>query len=470
MKMRNKVLTGVGIFTAVIAAAVGGYLFYQYQQFEQKLFLNHSTLNGLDVSCMSVDSAYDTVYHDSKNKKITLKAGDASLLDLELSNFCEITFDKDAIQRGMDEITFRDFLQGKSRQYEAECTVTMDRKQAVSYVKEMLSGIAQETSKNARIKKTEDGFTLVDEVYGTVINRKKLIDKIESEIEEIAKNEITAIDVTEFYKKPEVKTEDLEKDYKKLEAYLGWSVTWQDCDVDLDREDIFPYINYKNKKQKIIIDDTFLRNKVYEMSKSVNTVGKTRNFKVTSYEKTSKKAHSGKTIQVSGGTYGRIVNTEAEYGELTELMKKCKSQKDREPVWLLEPQSDGLDDIGDTYIEISIDRQHLWYYVDGKLNMQTDIVTGMKGRHDTPTGTYYITERINGKYLTGDDYKTWVNKWMRLTNMGIGLHDATWKSSFGGSIYTYSGSHGCINLPYSFACDLFDAVYVGLPVVIYDNQ
>ena len=63
---------------------------------------------------MSVDGAYDVVYADSKNKKITLTAQNQNLLDLELSNFCEITFDKEAIQKGMDEITFKDFLQGKT--------------------------------------------------------------------------------------------------------------------------------------------------------------------------------------------------------------------------------------------------------------------------------------------------------------------------------------------------------------------
>lgn len=232
---------------------------------------------------------------------------------------------------------------------------------------------------------------------------------------------------------------------------------------------MLPYINYKNKGRKIKLDSSFLKKKAGEVSEALNTVGGTRKFKVTSYGKKTKKAHSGKEINISGGTYGRIVNTEAEYEELAELLKKCKSKKNREPVWRLETQGkEKDDDIGDTYIEISIDRQHLWYYVKGKLKMETDIVTGLKNRHDTPTGTYYITERINGKYLIGDTYKTWVNKWMRLTNMGIGLHDATWRGSFGGSIYTYNGSHGCINLPYSFACDLFDNVFVGLPVVVYD--
>ena len=469
MKTRNKVLIVFVVITIAAMLSVAGYLFYQYRQFEQKLFLDHSTLNGLDVSCMSVDGAYDVVYADSKNKKITLTAQNQNLLDLELSNFCEITFDKEAIQRGMDEITFKDFLQGKSRNYQTDCNVEMNKEKASIYLKEKLSTIQQKKPKDARIKKTEDGFELVSGVEGTKIARKRLLNYIWTEIEEIAKNQITSIDVTEFYKKPLVKAEDLEADFEKLEKYLNWKVSYQGCKVTIDREDLFPYIKYQNKKKKIVIDNSFLRNKTSELAQALNTVGSTRKFKVTSYKEETKKAHSGEEILVSGGTYGQIVNTEEEYNVLSELLKECKSKKKKEPVWQRETQSSKKDDdIGDTYIEISIDRQHLWYYVEGKLEMETDIVTGMKGTHDTPTGTYYITERINGKYLIGDTYKTWVDKWMRLTNMGVGLHDASWKSRFGGSIYTYSGSHGCINLPSSFAYELFDRVYVGLPVIIYD--
>lgn len=468
MKTRNKALIVLAVITMAAALSVGGYLFYQYRQFEQNLFLDHSTLNGLDVSCMSVDGAYDVVYADSKNKKIALTAKYQTLIDLELSNFCEITFDREAIQRGMDEITFTDFLQGRSREYQTDCNVEMDRDKAAAYIKEQLSNVEQRKAKNARIKKTEDGFELVSEVEGTVINRKKLLDYIELKIQEMAKNQIISVDVTQFYKKPAIKADDLEADFGKLEDYLNWEISYKNCDISIDREDLLPYIKYENGKRKITIDDSFLKEKVNELTQKLNTVGGVRKFKVTSYSKAAKKAHSGKEISVSGGTYGRIVNTEEEYQALSKLLRECKSKKNREPVWKMETQSSGEDDIGNTYIEISIDRQHLWYYVEGKLKMETDIVTGMKGRHDTPTGTYYITERINGKYLTGDTYRTWVDKWMRLTNMGIGLHDASWKRSFGGSIYTYSGSHGCINLPSSFAYELFDNVYVGLPVIIYD--
>ncbi len=465
----KKGLLAAGIITGAAVLGTGGYFAYQHHQYSQGLFLANSTLNGMDVSHMSVDRAYETLYKDCQNKKLELKAGNQSLLELNVADFCELTVDKDAIQKGMEEITFSDFLQGNSRSYEADCRAEVDEEKAAVYLKENLLKLPQEKPKNARIEKDRDDFVLVEEVEGTKINRRKLLSRIEESIDEIARNQVTSIDVTEFYKQPSVRAEDLEEDFQKLKDYMNWGITYSGSSVSITGNDLFDYIEYKNKSHKIVMDKSFLKDKVYELAKTLDNVGAARKFRVTSYQKSTGRAHSGKEISVSGGTYGQRVNTEEECHALEELLENCKSQKNRTPVWAFETKGNGKDDIGDTYIEISIDRQHLWYYVDGKLKMQTDIVTGMKGRSDTPTGVYYITERINGKYLTGDTYRTWVNKWMRLTNMGVGLHDATWKSSFGGSIYTYNGSHGCINLPYSFACDLFDAVYVGLPVVIYDE-
>jgi len=468
--MKNKALIIAAIITAGAALGMGGVLLYQYQQFSKNLFLNRSTLNGLDVSSMSVDEAYDVVYQDSQQKRLSLTANGDYLVSLELSNFCDITFDKEVIAQGMEEISFTDYLQGKSRSYHTDSTVHFSRPQAEEYLADVFSDIGQEKSRNAKIKKTEKGFTLVEETYGTVVNQKLLADVLEEKIEQIASNEITAIDIADYYKKPKVTAEDLKEDYEKLQEYLSWSVAYKNCKVKIGKKDLLPNISYNNKKRKILIQDEFLKGRVQEVASALNTVGGNRRFKVTSYGKRkSKKAHSGKTITVSGGTYGAMVNTEAEYEKLSGFLANCKSKKNREPEWSMKPQGKGKDDIGDTYIEISLDRQHLWYYVDGKLKMETDVVTGTKGQHDTPTGVYYITERINGKYLVGEGYRTWVNKWMRLTNMGVGLHDATWRGSFGGSIYTYSGSHGCINLPSSFAYSLYDKVYVGLPVIIYDE-
>ncbi len=90
----------------------------------------------------------------------------------------------------------------------------------------------------------------------------------------------------------------------------------------------------------------------------------------------------------------------------------------------------------------------------------------------TPGGIYQINYTQLHRVLTGYkadgsiDYQSPVTYWMPF-NRGIGFHDATWRGSFGGSLYVYGGSHGCVNLPYSKAKAMYDLVYVGMPVILY---
>ena len=52
-------------------------------------------------------------------------------------------------------------------------------------------------------------------------------------------------------------------------------------------------------------------------------------------------------------------------------------------------------------------------------------------------------------------------------NGGIGLHDATWRSKFGGDIYVTNGSHGCINLPKDKAEKIYDIIDKNMPIIVY---
>jgi lipoprotein-anchoring transpeptidase ErfK/SrfK len=70
--------------------------------------------------------------------------------------------------------------------------------------------------------------------------------------------------------------------------------------------------------------------------------------------------------------------------------------------------------------------------------------------------------------MNGDGYTAFVNYWLPYYEYrGIGIHDATWRSSFGGSIYQGNGSHGCVNTPYSVMQSLYEMVEAGTPVVVY---
>ncbi len=121
-----------------------------------------------------------------------------------------------------------------------------------------------------------------------------------------------------------------------------------------------------------------------------------------------------------------------------------------------------------TYVKVSIKEQTLWFYKNNQLVLTSDIVSGQKGSHDTTTGRFRIASMARGTYLIGDDYRNWVDYWMLFNpSAQQGFHDAAWRYSFGGNIYTYSGSHGCVNMPFEKARALFNELSPGTLVIIY---
>ena len=136
-------------------------------------------------------------------------------------------------------------------------------------------------------------------------------------------------------------------------------------------------------------------------------------------------------------------------------------------VWVTDDDPEGTTDIGNTYIEIDISEQHLWYIIDNDVFVSTPVVTGNNNSSDTPTGTYYINNKARSVSLVGADYVSYVDYWMAFIGSSYGIHDASWRSSFGGDIYKGNGSHGCVNTPYDAVKKIYNNVSVGTPVVIH---
>lgn len=137
----------------------------------------------------------------------------------------------------------------------------------------------------------------------------------------------------------------------------------------------------------------------------------------------------------------------------------------------LEASQYGPNDIGRKYLEIDLARQHMWYYEDGKLIIESDVVTGNPSKNNgTPTGTGRIWSKERDRFLSGEDYKSHVNYWMPFNWSGCGLHDATWRNKFGGQIYKVAGSHGCVNTPPENMKLFFEKIPLNTPVVVYDSS
>jgi lipoprotein-anchoring transpeptidase ErfK/SrfK len=195
---------------------------------------------------------------------------------------------------------------------------------------------------------------------------------------------------------------------------------------------------------------------VDELAEICNTFGKSRNFKTT----------AGDEIVINNVYIGTALNKKAEINYLKEAVLEKKKEV-RTPEYTKYVGTGNVDSIGDTYIEIDRANQTMYYYVDGELILSTPVVTGnVSTSHATPSMISPIVSKERDRYLIGPDYCSFVHYWMHIRN-GIGIHDAMWRSEFGGDIYKWGGSHGCINTPDDAMAELYENVSVGTIVVIY---
>ena len=122
-------------------------------------------------------------------------------------------------------------------------------------------------------------------------------------------------------------------------------------------------------------------------------------------------------------------------------------------------------DIKSSYIKISIEEQKLYYYENDKLIISTDVTTG-KPKTPTPKGDFKVTGKARNTILKGEDYESFVSYWIAFIGRAYGIHDASWRSTFGSNLYLTEGSHGCINTPTEAVKKLYEYVKVGTPVYI----
>ncbi len=229
---------------------------------------------------------------------------------------------------------------------------------------------------------------------------------------------------------------------------------WNGNEVIVDEDIIHEWIIID--KSKVTLDEDKIKDFVAEQAKKYDTYGKNRIFHTT----------DGREIELKSGAYGWKTDKESEREELIKALKRGETIE-KEPIYSYTAAQPGQKDIGDTYVEIDLGSQHLYLYIEGELILESDFVSGNAARGwNTPAGVFGLTYKTRDAVLRGDNYATPVTYWMPF-NGNIGMHDATWRGSFGGDIYLTNGSHGCINLPFENAKIIYEYVYTGFPVVCY---
>ncbi len=206
----------------------------------------------------------------------------------------------------------------------------------------------------------------------------------------------------------------------------------------------------------LLVDETGITSFVSDLASQYDTKDKDRSW--TTYD--------GREVTVPKGTYGTKLNQKKEVSFIRENLSK-KEELIHVPAYSSKAYVRGVNDIGDTYIEIDMTAQKLFLFREGEQVIETDIVTGnMKRNWDTPAGVYFIYNKQRNRTLRGEGYESFVKYWMPV-NKGIGLHDASWRKKFGGDVYLKDGSHGCINIPKAITPDIYEIAEIGMPVIMY---
>lgn len=310
---------------------------------------------------------------------------------------------------------------------------------------------------SAKIEYENKEYVIKEEIQGNKVNKdilyKKVKEALNNKVDEINLEEI------ECYEKPKytVASKEVVNAKNTLDKYIGSVITHKfgDNKEVLNGDSIHNWLHIDNNF-KVSIDEEKAREYVNSLSIKYDTYGATRNFKTS----------IGTTVNVNGGDYGWLINYSEETEALINAIKDGKKEE-RQPIYAQTAVAYGANDFGNTYVEINLTTQHIWFYNDGVLITEGPMVSGnADSKHATPSGIYSLTYKEKNATLRGENYAAPVSYWMPF-NGDIGIHDATWRSKFGGQIYITDGSHGCINTPYDVASKIFEYITQGTPVICY---
>lgn len=440
-------------------------------------FLPRTTINGVHVAGKTADKAMTALEESIENYALEVKFLNDQTQTIQgqsIDYTCAVGDGIAALLDGQHKFAwFFALMNGP------EYTIDMNPQYSESLLQTELARMPQLQEdqmippEDAGIIFENGSFEIVPETEGTTINRPLT--------EALIRNAIlageTELDLTEkkVYSSPSVRSDDAElvQTLKDLNQYSKASVTYELYNkktVTVDIDTMKTWLK-RDENDRYSFDRDRWESEIYEYVKdlamSYDTVYKTHQFRTTA---------GAEVVLPADGYYGWKIDVTEESKKLSEDISQGNTVS-REPVYKRREASspDDNNGFGNTYCEINLTGQHMWIYKNGALELETDIVSGTNtDKLRTPAGAFAAYDKQSPKILQGDrqedgsfGYRSEVNYWIRLTEDGVGIHDASWRDSFGGSIWKENGSHGCINVPPELAQRIYNLIDEDMPICVY---
>ena len=449
IKAKKKGAIIAGVVIAVIAISFGGVAAYQANHFNKGV-----AINGVNVGGLTASQAMSKLENGKLDN--TVKVGNQVIYQGK-QTVSGVTAQDEPEVKAILKKQFTLIPTSKIKNYNVSSNQnnqyrTTDLRNAVQ--QKLIAMNADRTPARDACAVLKNGTVSVvmkeydDQVNNDHIDLKAIIAKPVTESSQQVQNEKT-------------KLQDL------ADATVDYKVENQD--YNLPAKQMITSAKYVNGKYQI--NSKALADKIDQINKSQSTLGKKFNFKTT----------NGNTIQVQGKTYGWAIDTKSAVASILKAYENgTKTVDAKDNIYGIGYNENGTgygvtsnDGIGDTYAELSIADQHAWFYRDGKLVDQVDVVTGnVQSHNDTPKGVYYIMYKqspstLKGVGYDGKAYSCKVQYWAQFTNDGCGFHDAWWRTNWAKDAYLTQGSDGCANIRPDQAGQVYNSLSVNEPVIVY---
>ncbi len=428
-------------------------------------FLPRSAINGVDVSFDTVDSAKEKMVEHTEQYELTVRGVEGTSdevisdknLNLQFTQFDEVS---DALHRQHGLLW--PFISWVQKKDEINLNITYDT-QALEDAMNRVSILNPE-----KFKPVKDAYVATDEngyykVYPEEMGSEIKVDEAKEAIRKAVGKGLSEVSLEKFRIYPSIYKEDpglkhREEQWNEYMKSEGLTYVLWNKDEMIFTPEVIGSLLIDNGSD-ISLDEEAVENLVMGWHLEYDT------FDVP-WEFTT---HYGDTVTIDAGDYGwRMYVDDTTASVKSNLYAHTAGRYDVDYVY------QGLYDfnkgLGDTYVEVSIGQQMMWIYNNGECVVETPVVTGTNtpDRMTTP-GCYSVKYKdqsvILGTYEV-NGYESYVNYWICF-NGGQGIHDATWRSDFGGDIWLGSGSHGCVNTPLEVMPIVYDNVFDDHAVVLY---
>ena len=456
---------------AVIAAAGIGVTSWQYQS----RFLPHTRLCGVDVSSLPPAEASARLAESAGNVLVALRDGDGTaIVSLPLTDLVSgAALDRTAAEafaaQHRDMGLFR-WLTGGEYSYDLPIREEHPVSALLALLRNTLYGDTPRVHpEDAYIQFTDTGYTLVPEVEGNLVDLRACAETLSAALDGFSDLTPRTVDAKgkDLRLLPEITADSrrIQRQCEHLDAYMATPVTldFQNGNTyTLTPEDIWSLSDAEltRTSARCTPDPVRAAALARELAKEYGDDGV--------YAKFRNVVPTRELIYYRVGDKGWIMDHAAMGGEIARLLSDGEGGT-LTPIYDYTWYWDGYYNCGDTFVEISIDNQYMWYFLDGKLLVETPVVTGnlsTGGIDNTRRGYFQIYYMVTDVFLSGPTWNDHVDYWMPFDG-GIGLHDSSWRDEYGGDIYITDGSHGCINTPLEAIGIIYNNIWDGVPVIVY---